>query len=311
MSIGARDVDQFEVALSRSPKDLGIMQKLMAAIKTNKARRPDLVIKCGPALLSKKSLGNAQWDIREQVFVAALDLHLFDVAKAQIDELEARFPKSLRVNALEGMMLEAQAGSQSINHEERDLLIEEVIGIYDKILEEDPVNVTAHKRKVGVQRGKGTAEGQKAATIALNEYLDLYPTDADGWRELADMYLEQQHIEHARKALEEVVMLTPVNYLAHLKLADTLYTLEDYPTARKYYAQSLELNAERNARASIGLVLTSAAIDTPKGKAGKGDATNTALYRVARDTLLSQYDSLPRSAPGAKIALLVKTWLRA
>mmetsp|Transcript_67161 Transcript_67161/g.160199 ORF Transcript_67161/g.160199 Transcript_67161/m.160199 type:complete len:195 (-) Transcript_67161:115-699(-) len=183
--------------------------------------------------------------------------------------------------------------------------------IYDKILEEDPVNVTAHKRKVAVHRGKGTPEGLKEATVALNQYLDMYPTDADGWREMADMYLEQQHVEHARKALEEVVMLTPVNYMAHLKLADALYTLEDYTTARKYYAQSLELNPERNPRASIGLILTTTATDAPKGKAGKGDSTNTALYRVARDTLLTQYDSLPRGAPGATIAPLVKSWLRA
>jgi hypothetical protein len=50
--------------------------------------------------------------------------HLFDVAKGQLDEIEARFPKSLRVQALEGMMLEAQAGSPAIDETDRKILIE-------------------------------------------------------------------------------------------------------------------------------------------------------------------------------------------
>jgi hypothetical protein len=53
MSIGPRDVERLERELARSPRDLSIMQQLMAAIKANKARRPDLVIKCGPALLAR------------------------------------------------------------------------------------------------------------------------------------------------------------------------------------------------------------------------------------------------------------------
>ena len=31
--------------------------------------------------------------------------------------------------------------------------------------------------------------------------------DHEAWKEMADMYLEQQQLDHARKALEEVVML--------------------------------------------------------------------------------------------------------
>jgi hypothetical protein len=49
--------------------------------------------------------------------------------------------------------------------------------------------------------------------------------------------------------------LQPVNYLTHLKLADVLYSLDDMPLARKYYAQSLELNRDNNPRAALGMVL--------------------------------------------------------
>jgi len=46
--------------------------------------------------------------------------------------------------------------------------------------------------------------------------------DADGWRELADMYLEQQHVEHARKALEEVFLLDSLSREPHLPPICTL-----------------------------------------------------------------------------------------
>jgi hypothetical protein len=144
-------------------------------VRTEKIRRPDLLIKCGPTLLEKHrgkvntrpgasapcfaghlpsirtisristvpaflpnmpavrllgmqaakqvhrsppvrltqsrrsvQLGNGIWDVREQVFLAALDLHLFKIARTQLDALVVRFPTSARVKVLEGMMFECQ-----------------------------------------------------------------------------------------------------------------------------------------------------------------------------------------------------------
>ena len=53
-------------------------------------------------------LGNGIWDVREQVFLAALDLHNFKLARTQLDALVVRFPTSARVKVLEGMMFECQ-----------------------------------------------------------------------------------------------------------------------------------------------------------------------------------------------------------
>jgi cytochrome c-type biogenesis protein CcmH/NrfG len=82
-------------------------------------------------------------------------------------------------------------------------------------------------------RAQGSPEAMNEAIKALNEYLLLFPTDADAWREMADIYLDLQQIEQAKFALEEVVMLSPINYVSHLKLAEALYTLGDHSTARK------------------------------------------------------------------------------
>ena len=71
---------------------------------------------------------------------------------------------------------------------------------------------------------------------------------------------------------------------AHLKLADVLYSLDDMPLARKYYAQSLELNDTSNPRAALGMVMCTASINA-KGK-NKSDAANSKLYQIARLILL-------------------------
>ena len=43
--------------------------------------------------------------------------------------------------------------------------------------------------------------------ICLLLYQYIYIKDHEAWKELSDIYLEQQQLEHAKKALEEVIML--------------------------------------------------------------------------------------------------------
>lgn len=288
------------------------MQQILNHVRNNRIRRPDLVYKCAVPLLSRGWLGNAQWDIREQLFLAALDLHKFDLAEEQFKALSTRFPNSMRVRGLEGMKYEAQATSMALMEEQRMQLAEKAMSIYEDIVAEDPCSVTARKRKVAALRSRGTEEDMRLAIMSLNEYLNIYPTDGDGWKELAEMYLEQQQLESARKALEEVVMLQPVSYLPHLKLAEVLYSLDKYALARKYYAQSLELNPHKNPRASLGMLLCTTAIESPKsGKSKQGDETNTQLFDLSRQMVLGRYAALKPNAPGASLAPLVKSWLGA
>jgi len=181
-------------------------------------------------------------------------------------------------------MFECQATSSTLTAAKAAEEAAKALDIYDFIIEEDPFNATARKRRVCVQKASGTPQDMAGAARSMNDYLDMFPQDHEAWKEMADIYLEQQQLEHAKKALEEVIMLQPVNYANHLKLAEVLYSLDEVVLARKYYAQSLELNRESNPRAAVGMVLCTTAINA-KSK-GKSDAVNAKLYNVARQLLL-------------------------
>lgn len=294
-----------EEQLRKSPNDTSTQLKIVTMLRTEKIRRPDLLIQCGPNLVTKYrgKLGNNVWDVREQIFTAALDLHYFPLAREQLDALVVRFPASQRVKVLEGMMFECQATSSRLTPKQAAEEAEKALEIYDEIIEEDPFNATARKRRVCVQKASGTPQDMAGAARSMNEYLDMFPQDHEAWKELADIYLEQQQLEHAKKALEEAVMLQPVNYVTHLKLADVLYSLDDVNLARKYYAQSLELNRESNPRAAVGMVLCTTAINA-KTK-GKSDNANAKLYNVARQLLLE------KTVAGTKEEKVFKQWLNA
>lgn len=117
------DVEALEKKLSSTPDDSGVKRKLLACLRARKMRRPDLVVRCAMPLLSGGGRGGLRvsevWDVREQFYLACLDLHMFDQASAQLDELKAKFPGSVRVRGLQGMFLEAQAGSSECTKDVR------------------------------------------------------------------------------------------------------------------------------------------------------------------------------------------------
>ncbi len=64
------DLTDLESAYRKSPTDINIQQKILALLRLNRMRRPDLVMKIGPYLLKKargRMPNNTVWDIREQV----------------------------------------------------------------------------------------------------------------------------------------------------------------------------------------------------------------------------------------------------
>ncbi len=64
------DLEELELAYRKSPSDISTQQKILSLLRSNRLRRPDLVMKIGPNLLKKARgrLGNTFWDVREQVF---------------------------------------------------------------------------------------------------------------------------------------------------------------------------------------------------------------------------------------------------
>ena len=92
--------------------------------------------------------------------------------------LKTQFPDSNRVKLLEGQLYEAEGKNP--------------LGIYEAILEADPSNVTAMKRRVCVYRAQNN---NRLAVRELNAYLSLYSTDSSAWQELTQLYIEQEKLE--------------------------------------------------------------------------------------------------------------------
>lgn len=159
--------------------------------------------------------------------------------------LKTQFPDSNRVKLLEGQLYEAEGKNP--------------LGIYEAILEADPSNVTAMKRRVCVYRAQNN---NRLAVRELNAYLSLYSTDSSAWQELTQLYIEQEKLELAKFCVEELILLHPENYLYHLQYAELCHSIsistnkdshDNRELAKQYYAQALELKPHNNLRALYGL----------------------------------------------------------
>ena len=49
----------------------------------------------------------------------------------------------------------------------------------------------------------------------LNKYLSVYQCDAEGWFELAEIYLSEYEYEKAAYCFEELIILNPANYIIY------------------------------------------------------------------------------------------------
>ncbi|KAJ1971081.1 tetratricopeptide repeat domain-containing protein, partial [Dimargaris verticillata] len=179
------------------------------------------------------------WAMAEQVFTATLDVGDWQLADQLLTALRTKFSDSRRIDLLSGMLLEAQGQFRDAER------------IYDKILEDDPINMRAAKRKVAILK----AQDQIPEAIArLNDYLKEQYTDQQGWLELCELYLADNRHGEAGYCLEELILLQPVNHIYHLKYAELQYTMHNYGVAFKYYCRVLELCSD-HLRGLYGLKL--------------------------------------------------------
>jgi len=273
-----------------------LSRSLLLAVRESRAHRPDLVLKFGQYLLRSHAgrLGAEVWAMYEQVYIALLHYgrrpraagggaqepsEEMRLASEYYSLLAARFPDSMRVKQLEGMMWEAKG--------EYDMAMAD----YDEILEEEPNNLAALKRQVALLRARGKpAEAAKR----LAAHLEVVGSDADGWLQLCDLYLSQAQYQRAKFCMEELLLLNPMAYIHHLRYAEILLTLGGVDkggnadlvrTARKYFAHSLDLKPRGNLRALYGLLLCCAA--APKGQ--KTAAEVEELGACAQKKLLEEY----------------------
>uniref|UniRef100_A0A8C7NKV8 ER membrane protein complex subunit 2 n=1 Tax=Oncorhynchus mykiss TaxID=8022 RepID=A0A8C7NKV8_ONCMY len=188
-------------------------------------RNSEQIVDVGEELINEHAskLGDDIWIIYEQVMIAALDCSRDDLAWTCLQELKRQFPGSQRVKRLAGMRLEALEKYEDASKQ------------YDSILQDDPTNTAARKRKISILK----AQGKSAEAIReLNDY------------------------GKAAFCLEELMMTNPHNHLYCEQYAEVKYTqggLENLELSRKYFAQALKLN-NRNMRALFGLYMSASHI---------------------------------------------------
>ncbi|KAJ7985123.1 hypothetical protein DPEC_G00348810 [Dallia pectoralis] len=212
-------------------------------------RNSEQIVDVGEELINEHAskLGDDVWIIYEQVMIAALDCSRDDLAWTCLQELKKQFPGSQRVKRLGGMRLEALEKYEDAGKQ------------YDSILQEDPTNTAARKRKISILK----AQGKNSDAIGeLNEYLELFVGDQEAWHELSDLYINEHNYGKAAFCLEELMMSNPHNHLYCEQYAEVKYTqggLENLELSRKYFAQALKLN-NRNMRALFGLYMSASHI---------------------------------------------------
>lgn len=90
------------------------------------------------------------------------------------------------------------------------------------------------------------------ATDRLTTYLDTFYLDPEAWMELADIYTQQQSYQRALFAIEECLLMQPINPYYILKYAETQYTSGDFHEAYNSYLRVVELQ-DSFPRAWLGL----------------------------------------------------------
>lgn len=211
--------------------------------------RPDVVLELGylaRRLYSAKSL--LYWDITEEIAIAAADRGKWDILQNAITEISNRFPKSWRLGMLIG------------RREESKCLWNSAIKIYMGIVDRNPLSRIAYKRQVAVL--KSQCKIQEAIAL-LNYYLTLFSRDLEAWAELCSLCLSRGRLEHAIFAANELILHSPMDYAAHIVVADVYMTIggdENVFCARKHYATSLLCKKRSNMRALYGMWLAAATL---------------------------------------------------
>lgn len=139
------------------------------------------------------------WTIHENLFYSALRTGDETSARATLDRMEARFgAENERIITLRGIFNEATAQS--------DADLEKVFDGYEKILREDPTNMSIRKRRVAVLKALNRPQD---ALTAITVLLQHSPTDIEAWAEASELYATQGAWGQAIFCAEEVLLIMP------------------------------------------------------------------------------------------------------
>ncbi|KNC47324.1 tetratricopeptide repeat protein 35 [Thecamonas trahens ATCC 50062] len=269
------------VAVARATPSAANCMAALAHIRRHELALPaDTVAMARVVLPTLSSAANDQWDVLEQVAVAALQTNEMVLASQCIRRLAKKFRDSDRVRILIAMKHEAEGDVQV------------AVEMYREIIEAKPNSPMAYKRLVAAHKGAGDLT---AAANTLATYLETYMTDAEAWAELAELALENGNYGRAAFCYEELILLEPYNYIHHLLYAEVMYTVgtpEKLDIALAYFAQAVELSPHGSPRALTGLLMAAARLGGASSTAAASSAEGpnpAALFKLARDKLRLLY----------------------
>jgi tetratricopeptide (TPR) repeat protein len=305
-------------SLSKNNDHLGVLRY----IRAHELREPEKVIKHGQALLGEQ-VKNSKSGLRdeaarsaalEQICLAAIDIDNHLLAERCLDELKqtstggvgggknkdgSLVKDSDRYRRLLGRCLEAANDYEG------------ALGLYEKMLKENPSNLIALQRKYCILRQQKSSETttvpMNVVLDALNEYLGQQLSDVSGWYEMSQLRLSLADFKGAAYALEQVILGSPLDADIHRELGEVYATIGglEYSTyARKHMAQALELDPT-NIRAQFGLVcVANQYLDESNSSSKKNIDEHERL--VAKELVKYGADSVLKSYKGSKMFASVK-----
>jgi len=256
--------------------------------------RPRDVVVIGKKLLENNwiSTGN-KWRLLERVTICSLELDDKQTAADCIKELTVKFTKnSNRVRILRGMFYETKDEIKKAQDE------------YDFILDakNDPNHMMAQKRKISLLiSSRRTTEAIKG----LCEYLKLYGSDRDAWKELTILYADIHCYDLAKFCIEELITINHDNYVLFQLYAEMLYNIggqQNFTNSLKYFSQSLLLSSDKNTRSLWGILMSIRALKDSKSSLSP---TDKELIRNCREKIMANYaDSKSKLMDSVKNILL-------
>ncbi|KAK6534599.1 hypothetical protein TWF281_005907 [Arthrobotrys megalospora] len=185
-----------------------------------------------------------QWALYESLLLSTLRTGDDTSARLILQRLSDRFGNdNARIMALQGIYDEATATNNA--------QLEEVLKNYGDVLKDDPTNIPVAKRRITLLHHLSK---KSEAISALATLVDLNPTDAESWSQLAQYYFELSMYSQAIFSLEEVLLILPNAYNIHARLGEINYVaaeaignsagkevVEKLEASLKWYLRSVEL----------------------------------------------------------------------
>ncbi|EFR01787.1 tetratricopeptide repeat protein 35 [Nannizzia gypsea CBS 118893] len=259
---------QFGLSSSDPQASLRLSQQAPSFLKTQPSRFPSF-----PFSIFSQRESPELWTSYEQLLAACLRTGDDKSARECLDRLSSRFGEdNERVMGLRGLYDEATAADETA--------LKKVLERYDGILQENPVNVPVLKRRIAVLRSLGRA-GE--AISSMVEFLDAFPTDAEAWCELSDLYHSQGLSSQSIFCLEEALLILPNAWNLHARLGELLYisthspespemTLKPLAESVRRFCRSIEL-CDDYVRGYYGLNLSTTRLLERLGPKSRRDET--------------------------------------